>query len=65
LALLALTRTPKESKAFSTLALSTPKLATQLIKLSLVLWTDSSHAGTQGRMLKVVDFLIKKESKLE
>ncbi|SHE21645.1 Periplasmic thiol:disulfide interchange protein DsbA [Bathymodiolus brooksi thiotrophic gill symbiont] len=28
-------------------------------------WTDSSHAGTQGRMLKIVDFLIKKESKLE
>lgn len=28
-------------------------------------WTDSSHAGNSERMLKIVDFLIKKESKLE
>ncbi|CAC9435262.1 Periplasmic thiol:disulfide interchange protein DsbA [uncultured Gammaproteobacteria bacterium] len=28
-------------------------------------WTDATHAGDRNRMLKVVDFLIKKESKLE
>ncbi|MDC9714640.1 MAG: thiol:disulfide interchange protein DsbA/DsbL [Gammaproteobacteria bacterium] len=28
-------------------------------------WTDATHAGSHTDMLKVVDFLIKKESKLE
>ncbi len=28
-------------------------------------WTDATHAGTHSRMLEVVDFLIKKESKIE
>jgi len=28
-------------------------------------WTDATHAGDHNRMLEVVDFLIKKESKLE
>lgn len=28
-------------------------------------WTDTTHAGTHSRMLEVVDFLIKKASKVE
>ena len=28
-------------------------------------WTDATHAGSHNEMLKIVDFLIKKESKVE
>jgi thiol:disulfide interchange protein DsbA len=28
-------------------------------------WTDATHAGSHYEMLKVVDFLIKKASKVE